>query len=67
MKRPPSSASLSKEADEKLAGDLKGKGVRIDKVDPGPFVKATESVTTKWTSGPIGDYVKKVVAAARAK
>ena len=29
--------------------------------------KATESVTAKWTSGPIGEYVKKVVAAARAK
>ena len=58
---------LSKDADDKLVGELKGKGVRIDKVDTGPFAKATESVTAKWTSGPIGDYVKKVVAAAHAK
>ena len=58
---------LSREADEKLASDLKGKGVRIDKVDTAPFAKATESVTTKWTSGPIGDYVKRVVTTARTK
>jgi hypothetical protein len=41
--------------------------VKIDKVDQSQFAKATESVTTKWEGGPIGDYVKKVVAAARAK
>jgi tripartite ATP-independent transporter DctP family solute receptor len=58
---------LSKEADERLVGELKSKGVRIDKVDQGQFQKATEAVTAKWTSGPIGDYVKKVVAAAHAK
>jgi tripartite ATP-independent transporter DctP family solute receptor len=58
---------LSKEADERLVAELQKKGVRIDKVDQSQFQKATESVTTKWTSGPIGDYVKKVVAAARAK
>ena len=55
---------LSAEADEKLIGELKGKGVKVDKVDVKPFQKATEPVTAKWTSGPIGDYVKKVVAAA---
>jgi tripartite ATP-independent transporter DctP family solute receptor len=55
---------LSREADEKLVGELKAKGVRIDKVDTRPFAKATESVTAKWTSGPIGDYVKRVVQAA---
>lgn len=58
---------LSSEADERLLGVLKTKGVRIDKVDQSQFAKATESVTTKWTGGPIGDYVKKVVAAAHAK
>lgn len=55
---------LSADADEKLLGELKGKGVKVDKVDVKPFQKATESVTAKWTSGPIGDYVKKVVAAS---
>ncbi len=58
---------LSREADEKLVGELKGKGVRIDKVDSSQFAKATESVTAKWKSGPIGDYVTKVVAAAGSK
>lgn len=58
---------LSREADEKLVGDLKGKGVRIDKVDSSQFAKATESVTAKWKSGPIGAYVTKVVAAAVSK
>lgn len=56
---------LSKEADERLAAELQKKGVKIDKVDQSQFQKATESVTAKWTSGPIGDYVKKVVAGAR--
>lgn len=55
---------LSREADEKLVGELKAKGVRIDKVDTRPFAKATESVTAKWTSGAIGDYVKRVAQAA---
>ena len=58
---------LSKEADERLYGELQKKGVKIDKVDQSQFQKATQSVTTKWEGGPIGDYVKKVVAAARAK
>jgi tripartite ATP-independent transporter DctP family solute receptor len=58
---------LSKEADERLMVELPKKGVKIDKVDQSQFAKATDSVTAKWTSGPIGDYVKKVVAAARAK
>jgi TRAP-type transport system periplasmic protein len=56
---------LSRDADVKLVGELKGKGVRIDKVDTAQFAKATESVTAKWTSGPIGDYVKRVVQTAR--
>ena len=41
--------------------------MRIDKVESSQFAKATESVTAKWKSGPIGDYVTKVVAAAGAK
>ena len=58
---------LSKEADERLMVELPKKGVKIDKVDQAQFAKATDSVTAKWTSGPIGDYVKKVVAAAHTK
>ena len=58
---------LSREADERLLAELPKKGVKIDKVDQTQFQKATQSVTTKWEGGPIGDYVKKVVAGAKAK
>ena len=56
---------LSFDADSRLVGELKTAGIRVDVVDQAPFAKATESVTQKWYSSPIGDYVKKVVAAAR--
>jgi len=58
---------LSQESDEKLVADLKAKGVRVDTVDKAAFEKGTASVDDKWASGPIGPYVKKVIAAARAK
>ena len=44
-----------------------GQGRADRQVDQGPFEKATASVLAKWESGPIGPFVKKVVAAARAK
>lgn len=56
---------LSFDSDSRLVGELKTAGIRVDVVDQVPFAKATESVTQKWYSSPIGDYVKKVVAAAR--
>ena len=58
---------LSQESDEKLVADLKAKGVRVDTVDKAAFEKGTASVDDKWMAGPIGPYVKKVIAAARAK
>ena len=58
---------LAQEADDKMLAELKGKGMQIDKVDQAPFMKATAPVVDKWESGPIGPFVKKVVAAARAK
>jgi TRAP-type transport system periplasmic protein len=58
---------LSQESDEKLVADLKAKGVRVDSVDKATFEKGTASVDDKWAAGPIGPYVKKVIAAARAK
>jgi TRAP-type transport system periplasmic protein len=58
---------LSQESDEKLVADLKAKGVRVDTVDKAAFEKGTASVDDKWAAGPIGPYVKKVIAAARAK
>lgn len=56
---------LSKEAEEKLATDLKAKGVQIDTVDRKAFVEATKAVYTKWGSGPAGDFVKRVVQQAQ--
>jgi len=52
---------LSKEADDKLAAELKGKGVQVDAVDRKAFVEATRSVYTKWSAGPSGDFVKRVM------
>ncbi|MNK26574.1 Sialic acid-binding periplasmic protein SiaP precursor [compost metagenome] len=56
---------LSKEADTKLLAELKAKGVQITTPDTAAFAKATASVDEKWLAGPIGPYVKKVLAAAR--
>ncbi len=57
---------LSQEADDKLLADLKSKGVQVTTPDKAAFAKATSSVDDKWMASPIGAYVKKVVAAARA-
>jgi len=56
---------LSQEADEKLLADLKSKGVQVTTVDKAAFERATAKVSEKWTTGPVGPYVKKVIAAAR--
>lgn len=58
---------LSQEADDKLLADLKAKGVQVTTPDQAAFAKATAEVTDKWMASNIGPYVKKVVAAARAK
>lgn len=58
---------LSQESDEKLVADLKAKGVHVDTVDKAAFERGTAAVDDKWMAGPIGPFVKKVVAAARAK
>ena len=56
---------LSKEADEKLAAELKAKGVQIDTVDRKAFVDATKPVYTKWSASPAGDFVKRVIQQAQ--
>ena len=56
---------LNKEIDDKLVAELKGKGVQIDTVDRKAFMDESAAVYTKWTSGPIGDFVKRVQQAAR--
>jgi tripartite ATP-independent transporter DctP family solute receptor len=58
---------LSSEADEKLLSELKAKGMQVTTVDKAAFAKATASVDDKWIASPIGAYVKKVIAAARAQ
>ncbi len=56
---------LNKEVDDKLVAELKSKGAQIDTIDRKAFVDASAAVYTKWTSGPIGDFVTRVVQAAR--
>ena len=56
---------LSQEADDKLLADLKAKGMKVDAIDKAAFQKGTAPVVDKWVAGPVGPYVKKVVAAAR--
>ena len=41
--------------------------MRVDTPDTAPFVKATAAVDDKWLKSPIGDFVGKVIAAARAQ
>jgi tripartite ATP-independent transporter DctP family solute receptor len=58
---------LSQEADDRLVADLKAKGVQFNTADKAAFEKATANVDDKWAAGPIGPFVKKVIASARAK
>lgn len=58
---------LSQEADDKMLADLKAKGVQVTTPDKAAFEKATAEVDDKWSAGPNGAYVKKVIAAARGK
>ena len=58
---------LSQEADDRLLAELKAKGVQVTTPDKAAFAKATADVDDKWMAGPIGPYVKKVIAAARAQ
>lgn len=57
---------LSREADERLLAELKTKGMQVTTPDRATFVAATASVSDRWMAGPIGDYVRRVVTAARA-
>lgn len=56
---------LSKEADEKLAAELKAKGVQIEAVDRKAFIEATKPVYAKWSASPTGDFVKRVIQGAQ--
>jgi TRAP-type transport system periplasmic protein len=58
---------LSQEADDRLLAELKAKGVQVTTPDKAAFAKATADVDDKWMAGPIGPYVKKVIAAARTQ
>jgi len=56
---------LSKAADERLIGELKGKGVQLESVDRKAFVDATRPVYDKWTASASGDFFKRVVQLAQ--
>ncbi len=59
--------NLAQEADNKLEAELKSLGAVINRSNKAAFEKATANVDDKWMASPIGAYVKKVIAAARAK
>lgn len=56
---------LSQEADERLLAELRTKGMQVTTPDRAAFVAATAAVSERWMAGPIGDYVRRVVAASR--
>lgn len=58
------SCLLSKAADDRLVGELKGKGVQIEAVDRRAFVDATRPVYDKWAASPAGDFFKRGVQQA---
>jgi TRAP-type transport system periplasmic protein len=59
---------LSMEADTKLVAELKAKGAIFNNANKVAFEKATENVDDVWMAKPdIGGFVKKVIAASRAK
>jgi tripartite ATP-independent transporter DctP family solute receptor len=58
---------LSQDSEDKLLADIKAKGVQVTTVDQAAFAKATAPVEAKWLATPIGPYLKKVIAAARAQ
>ena len=59
--------NLAQDADNKLEAELKSLGAVINRSNKAAFEKATANVDDKWMASPIGAYVKKVIAAARAK
>jgi TRAP-type C4-dicarboxylate transport system substrate-binding protein len=58
---------LSKESDDKLLAELKGKGVQVDTVDRKAFIDATKPVYDKWSNGATGEFVKRVVQQAQGQ
>ena len=59
--------TLTQNAESEAHRELAARGMRIDKVDPKPFVAATAKVYDKWYASPIGDFVKNLVKAARGQ
>jgi tripartite ATP-independent transporter DctP family solute receptor len=57
---------LTRQEDENALAALRKDGVHINTVDPRPFIAATAKIVDKWYASPIGDYVRRVVQAARA-
>jgi TRAP-type C4-dicarboxylate transport system substrate-binding protein len=59
---------LSQEADAKLVAELKAKGAIFNNANKAAFEKATSNVDDIWMAkADIGGFVKKVIAASRAK
>ncbi|MCS6995939.1 MAG: TRAP transporter substrate-binding protein [Casimicrobiaceae bacterium] len=58
---------LSAEADAKLLDELKARGMQVTVADKAAFERATANVDDQWMAGPIGPFVRKVIAAARGR
>lgn len=59
--------TLSREAEILAYRELQERGVRISRVETGPFIEATAGIYDKWYASPVGNFVHTVVQAARAK
>lgn len=58
---------LTQQQDQAALADIISHGVRVDKVDPRPFIAATASIREKWYASPVGDYVRAVVQAVQGQ
>lgn len=56
---------LTQNTEEDAYLDLRARGVRINEVDPLPFVAATRKIYDKWYASPIGDFLRMVVQTAQ--
>lgn len=58
---------LSLHFDSAAHMELLSRGVQISAVDTAPFIAATATVYDKWTAGPVGEYARRVIRAARGR
>lgn len=57
---------LMLKSEERSLAKLREGGMLINQVDTKLFVKASQPVIEKWTAGPLGEFTKKLITAAKA-